>query len=334
MPIIEVKNLSKIYIGKIKALDNVSFSVNEGEVFGLLGPNGAGKTTLLLILATLIKPTSGSAMVCGRKVFDESEKVRECIGVVFQEPSSDDMLTGYENLQLHALLFGVPRDKIEARIKEALELVDLTGRANERLKHYSGGMRRRLELARGLLHNPKVLLLDEPTLGLDPKTREKMWKYLEALVEKGVTIVITTHYMEEAERLCDRIAIIDLGKVSAIGSVEELKHSVGGDIVKIKGEALSKFNVEHMRSLDYVKSIEVKDSEITITAENVSAHLQEIIENITKIIGKAEHIEIRNPSLNEVFMHYTGREFREKGQEEHEQEEGGYGSRIMRFEKK
>ena len=207
-----VKNLVKKY-GDFFALNGLSFEVNENEVFGLLGPNGAGKTTLIHILATLLKPTTGGAVVNGYDVLHDATKVRESIGVVFQAPSSDDILTGYENLKIHALLYGIPRGTREKRISEVLKLVGLEGRKNDQVKKYSGGMRRRLEIARGLLHHPKVLFLDEPTLGLDPQSRESMWTYIKEIVtEEKVTIILTTHYMEEADMLCDRIGFISMEK--------------------------------------------------------------------------------------------------------------------------
>jgi ABC-2 type transport system ATP-binding protein len=190
----------------------------------LLGPNGAGKTTTLSILATLLKPTSGTAKVNGFDVTKNSDEVRKSIGIVFQDPSSDDILTGRENLYLHAMMYGVPMNEVGKRIDDALERVELKGRQNDIVKKYSGGMRRRLELARGLLHKPKILFLDEPTLGLDPQARERMWAYIQSLAkEVNMTVIITTHYMEEAERLCNRVAIIDYGKIVIIGEPEKLK---------------------------------------------------------------------------------------------------------------
>lgn len=224
MAVIEVKNLKKVYEKKVKAVNGISFNVEQGEVFGLLGPNGAGKTTTLSILATLLKPTSGTAKVNGYDVLKNSQGVRKSIGIVFQDPSSDDILTGRENLYLHAMMYGVPMNEINKRIDEALERVELKGRQNDIVKKYSGGMRRRLELARGLLHEPRILFLDEPTLGLDPQAREKMWAYIQSLAKQiKMTIIITTHYMEEAERLCNRVAIIDYGKIVVMGEPEKLK---------------------------------------------------------------------------------------------------------------
>lgn len=317
--IVRVKELTKRF-EKILAVDRVSFSIEEGEVFGLLGPNGAGKTTTLHMLATLLKPTSGTASVNGYDIKQEPSKVRKSIGIVFQEPSSDDLLTGYENLRLHALLYGVPSELREKRIREVLELVDLMERKDDLVKKYSGGMRRRLELARGLLHKPKLLFLDEPTLGLDPKAREHIWHYIERLAEEeGVTIIITTHYMEEADLLCDRIAIIDRGRIVVLDSPNVLKRSLGGDMVKIKTKEP---NIEAIKALRYVRKAEHQSDVLTLTVENAAEHLQEIL----SYVGKADSVEVRSPTLNDVFLHYTGRELHSA-----EQPEGGFWERVAAY---
>ena len=207
--------------------------IHENEIFGLLGSNGAGKTTIIHMLATLLKPTSGTATVNGYDIIKESAKVRASIGIVFQASSSDDMLTGYENLKINSLLYGIPRHLRENRIDWVLDLVGLTERKDDQVKKYSGGMRRRLEIARGLIHKPKVIFLDEPTLGLDPSSRESMWRYIQRLAkEEKITIILTTHYMEEADKLCDRIGIIDKGKIIALDTPSKLKARIGGDIIK------------------------------------------------------------------------------------------------------
>jgi ABC-2 type transport system ATP-binding protein len=230
---IAVKNIVKKY-EMLAALDDLSLDVADNEIFGLLGPNGAGKTTLIHILATLIKPTSGTATVNGYDILSQPSQVRSTIGIVFQAPSSDDMLTGYENLKLHSLLYGVDSEVREKRISEVLELVGLTDRKDHQVKKYSGGMRRRLEIARGLIHKPKVIFLDEPTLGLDPASREVMWGYIDRLVkEEMITIILTTHYMEEADYLCNRVGIIDKGKIIALDSPSRLKESLGGEIIRL-----------------------------------------------------------------------------------------------------
>jgi ABC-2 type transport system ATP-binding protein len=304
MHIIETKNLTKKF-EKMTAVDNLNLQINDGEIFGLLGPNGAGKTTTLLMLVTLKPPTSGTAMINGFDIVKQPDKVRKSIGIVFQDPSSDEILTGYENLKLHGWLYDMPDDLREERIKEVLELVELTDRKNDRVKKYSGGMRRRLELARGLMHHPKILFLDEPTLGLDPQSREHIWKYIENLAkEKNMTIIITTHYMDEADKLCDRLAIIDKGKIVVLGSPKQLKKDLGGDIIRLKAMAL---DIEALKNLPYVKDISPCDGEVCLTLENANTHLQEIL----KLVGKVDSVEIRSPTLDDVFLHYTGRAMRE-----------------------
>jgi ABC-2 type transport system ATP-binding protein len=313
---IETENLTKSY-NSFTAVDGLSLKVEEGEIFGLLGPNGAGKTTTLLMLTTLIPPTSGTAKVAGLDIRKYPGKVRKAIGIVFQDPSSDDILTGYENLKLHGWLYDMPDDLKEKRITEVLALVDLTDRKDDRVKKYSGGMRRRLEIARGLMHHPKVLFLDEPTLGLDPQSRERIWEYIKNLArEEKITIVITTNYMDEADRLCDRLAIIDRGKIVALDDPETLKKEVGGDIIHLKAEEM---NTEKLEKLPYVLKVEKQDGEVSLTVKDAGSHLQEIL----SMIGKAESVEVRSPTLDDVFLKYTGRAIREGSPE------GGWAERTM-----
>jgi ABC-2 type transport system ATP-binding protein len=316
MHVIESKNLTKRY-NKLNAVDYLNLTVEEGEIFGLLGPNGAGKTTTLLMLTTLRQPTSGTAKVNKFDIVKQPDQVRKSIGIVFQDPSSDDILTGYENLKLHGMLYDMPNDLREKRIKEVLTLVDLTERKDDLVKKYSGGMRRRLELARGLMHHPKVLFLDEPTLGLDPQTRGHIWEYIEKLAkEEKITIIITTHYMDEADKLCDRLAIIDSGKIVVLGPPKKLKSNLGGDIIRLKTKNL---NIEAVKNLKYVKKINKCNNEFCLTVENADKHLQEIL----KVVGKVDSVEIRSPTLEDVFLHYTGRAIRE------DSPEGGWAERVM-----
>jgi ABC-2 type transport system ATP-binding protein len=253
------------------------------------------------MLVTLKPPTSGTATINGFDIVTQPDKVRKSIGIVFQDPSSDEILTGYENLKLHGWLYDMPNELLENRIKEVLELVELTDRKNDRMKKYSGGMRRRLELARGLMHHPKILFLDEPTLGLDPQSREHIWKYIENLAkEKNMTIIITTHYMDEADKLCDRLAIIDKGKIVVLGSPKQLKKDLGGDIIRLKANNL---DINMLKKLPYIKDISACDGEVCLTLEDASTHLQEIL----KLVGKIDSVEIRSPTLDDVFLHYTGR---------------------------
>jgi ABC-2 type transport system ATP-binding protein len=312
---VEISNLTKRY-GELVAVDQLELRINEGEIFGLLGPNGAGKTTTLSMLATLLKPTSGTASVNGYDIVQKSADVRRSIGIVFQDPSSDDILTGRENLYLHALMFGVPKNEREQRIQHVLKLVDLQDRANDIVKKYSGGMRRRLELARGLLHNPRVMFLDEPTLGLDPQTREHIWEYVENLVKtEKVTVIITTHYMDEADRLCNRVAIIDHGRVVALDTPSALKSKVGGEVIRLRTRSP---RLDEIKQLDYVLSVNQSGSTLLLTVKDASAHLQEIL----RLVGDVASVEVRSPTLNDVFLNYTGREIRE------ESGEGGVFERI------
>ncbi len=316
MPIIETKNLTKKF-NSLNAVDNLNLQIEEGEIFGLLGPNGAGKTTTLMMLTTLKPPTSGTATINTYDIVKQPDKVRKSIGIVFQDPSSDEILTGYENLKLHGWLYDMPDKLREERIKEVLELVDLMDRKDDRVKKYSGGMRRRLELARGLMHHPKILFLDEPTLGLDPQSRDYIWKYIMKLAkEKKMTIIITTHYMDEADKLCDRLAIIDHGKIVILGPPKDLKKELGGDIIRLKAENL---DVKGLQSLPYVKNITPCDGEICLTVEHANEHLQEIL----KTVGTVDSVEIRVPTLDDVFLHYTGRGIRE------DRPEGGWGEKAI-----
>jgi ABC-2 type transport system ATP-binding protein len=307
MAVIETFNLTKKF-DKITAVDNLNLQIEEGEVFGLLGPNGAGKTTTIKMLATLLKPTSGSAKVNGFDILKEPSQVRKSIGIVFQEPSSDELLTGYENLKLHALMYGIPKSEIEKSINDVLELVELSERRNDIVKKYSGGMRRRLEIARGLMHKPKILFLDEPTLGLDPSGRKKMWEYIQRLVkELNVTILLTTHYMEEADFLADRVGIIDHGKIVALDSPAALKKIVGGDLITLKADAP---DLSSLRKVSYIRKVEEVDGKILLTVENVAENLPKII----KLINGVQSVEVRSPTLNDVFLHFTGRQIQEEAE--------------------
>jgi len=299
--LIIIKNLVKKY-GEFYALHGLNFEVNENEIFGLLGPNGAGKTTLIHILATLLKPTEGYAIVNGFNVLHDATKVRESIGVVFQAPSSDDMLTGYENLKVHALLYGIPSKKREIRISEVLKLVGLEERKNDQVKKYSGGMRRSLEIARGLLHNPKVFFLDEPTLGLDPQSRDIMWTYIKKIVkEENVTIILTTHYMEEADTLCDRIGFITNGRIIALDSPLNLKQEIGGDIVKITFTDDIHANTD-FADFDFVHRVENNGNSVIIYMDEVNSNLHRLVKHLDDV----KSIEYTKPTLNDVFLKLSG----------------------------
>ncbi|MDQ4017394.1 MAG: ATP-binding cassette domain-containing protein [Thermoproteota archaeon] len=314
---IKIRSLVKKY-GDHIAVDNLTLDINENEVFGLLGSNGAGKTTIIHMLATLLKPFSGSATVNGYDIVCQPAKVRSSIGIVFQAPSSDDMLTGYENLQLHSMLYSIPRHTRKQRIDEVLKLVGLTERRHDQVKTYSGGMRRRLEIARGLLHKPKVMFLDEPTLGLDPASRETMWKYIQRLVrEEKMTVILTTHYMEEADILCDRIGIIDKGRIVALDTPKGLKAGLGGDIIRIK----TRYNPDKISQLDFVHKVEQSNGFLVLSVNNAKRDLPMLLRQV-----EAEIVEFASPTLNDVFIHLTGRKMKE------EQPEGGFAEKYAKYD--
>lgn len=296
----------------------MNLEIGKNEVFGLLGPNGAGKTTVIHMLATLLKPSSGTAIVNGYDIISQPAKVRASIGIVFQTPSSDDMLTGYENLKIHAFLYGVPSFEREKRIQSVLDLVGLGERQHDQVKKYSGGMRRRLEIARGLLHEPTVMFLDEPTLGLDPSSRGMMWDYIKKLVkEKEVTLILTTHYMEEADHLCNRIGIIDEGRVIALDTPSNLKKSIGGDIVKLRPKSFP--DLESLRKLIYIRRIELVEGEIMMYVDNARENIPDILRHVD-----ADSVEFRSPDLNDVFIKLASKTIKEQG-------EGGYMERYAQY---
>jgi ABC-2 type transport system ATP-binding protein len=309
MPIIEIKTLTKTF-GKIQAVRGIDLNIEKGEIFGLLGPNGAGKTTTIGMLCTIIRPTSGSATLAGFDVVRNPAEVRRQVGIVFQDPTLDTVLTGHENLELHARLYGVPVKQRGKRIAEMLELVDLQGRSNDITRTYSGGMRRRLELARGLLHKPAVLFLDEPTLGLDPQTRARTWDYIKKMAQKEqTTVVLTTHYMEEAQLVCDRVGIIDQGRIMALDAPDNLKESMGGDLVVIRAKEPP---LQKIQILPYVKDVKLNDDDLEITMKDAHLHLPELL----SIIPNVECVETRVPTLNDVFIKLTGHDIREDSPED------------------
>jgi ABC-2 type transport system ATP-binding protein len=306
-PIIEVSDLVKEY-GDLTAVKGISFAVERGEIFGFLGPNGAGKTTTINILCTLLKPTSGRAVLDGRDVVRDRESVRESIGLVFQDPSLDDRLTARENLEFHAYAYRVPKEERGKRIREVLEMVELLDREKDRVQTYSGGMKRRLEIARGLLHYPKVLFLDEPTIGLDPQTRNSIWEYIHDLKKHhDITIFLTTHYMDEAEN-CDRIAIIDYGEIIALDTPENLKSSVGGDVVKITTADDSE--AERALIEDFGVTM-IQDREcLCFEVESGESFIPRFIRDFPVHVNS---ISLHRPTLDDVFLKLTGREIRPEG---------------------
>ena len=304
--IVTVENLVKRF-GELVAVDDISFSVVRGEIFGFLGPNGAGKTTTINILCTLSKPTSGRATVDGLDVVRQQSQVRRSIGLVFQDPSLDERLSGLQNLRFHALVYNVPASVREQRIELLLRMVELWDKRNHQVRTYSGGMKRRLELARGLLHHPKVLFLDEPTLGLDPQTRNRMWEYiLELRQREETTIFLTTHYMDEAEK-ADRIVIIDYGKLIAIDTPEGLKKIVGKDSISVKTDDNDRA-AEEIR-LHYQIEARRDGDELTFEVANGEEFLPTFIKELsTKILS----VSLHRPSLDDAFLKLTGREIRQE----------------------
>jgi len=314
--VIEVKDLTKKF-GSLVAVDGLSFAVEPGEVFGLLGPNGAGKSTTLSMLSTILKITSGTAIVNGFDVAKHPSQVRHSIGIVFQEPSIDDRLTGRENLEMHANLYAVPRSERGKRIDEVLKLVELEERADSLMRTYSGGMRRRLEIARGLVHHPKVLFLDEPTLGLDPQTREHIWNYIMELSKReNITMVLTTHYMEEADKLCDRIAIVDYGKIIALDEPKRLKQGLEGDFITVKTEMAKELS-KKLNEMNLVNEIKEQESELKLFVKDGEKFLPRVVEIAASLGIHIESMSIHEPTLEDVFLHYTGREIRGEGGEEY-----------------
>jgi len=311
MNAVEINNLSKHY-GDLKAVDSVKFSIDKGTIFGLLGPNGAGKTTLISMLVTMRKPTSGNAKVNGFDIAKQPDDVRKSIGIVFQDPSLDDELTAYENLDMHAALYGVDKAYRKERINEVVKLVGLEQNLYHVVKTFSGGMKRRLEIARGLVHHPKILFLDEPTLGLDPQTRAVIWDYLKKLNEKEkITMILTTHYLDEADNACDKVAIIDLGKIMALDSPGRLKNALGGDLISINCNA-SDLCVKQLAKLKWVISAAAHDGLIDVRVTNGEEKIPLLLRFMEKHGAKVEAISLRKPSLDDVFLHFTGRTIREE----------------------
>jgi len=309
--IIQTSNLTRKY-GSLTAVDSITLNVEKGEIFGILGPNGAGKTTLLSMLSTILKPTSGTATVNNYDIIRDNRMVRRSIGIVFQDPSIDADMTARENLQMHADLYGVPVSKQADRIKIVLELVQLEDKADHFMYTFSGGMRRRLEIARGLLHYPRVLFLDEPTIGLDPQSRDHIWEYIRKLREReDMTIILTTHYMEEADRLCDRVAIIDHGKIVALDQPSALKSRLGGDTI-ILGTPEEQKLFDLLRQNSTSDSIQMEKGEVRVTVSNANYLLPAIIESTVASGIQIDYIYINHPDMNDVFMHYTGKDIREE----------------------
>jgi ABC-2 type transport system ATP-binding protein len=308
MAVIEIRDLTKNF-NNFTAVDSVSFDIQEGEFFGLLGPNGAGKTTIINMLSTILKPSAGTAMLNGFTLEDQ-DNVRKSIGIVFQDPSLDDELTAKENLEFHGRMYHIPRDLRKKRIEEVLRLVDLEDKANMTVRTFSRGMKRRLEIARGLMHRPKILFLDEPTIGLDPQTRRNIWEHIRLVNENdNLTVILTTHNMEEADQ-CDRIAIIDHGKVIALDTPANLKSVMGGDILTFETPDAERLKV--LLKYEWIRETNIFDGRINVTVSDG----EKAIPNILDLAGdnniKIDSVKLTKPTLEDVFIHYTGRTIREE----------------------
>lgn len=316
--IIVTESLTKVYRKGLRAVDGVSFTVFAGEVFGLLGPNGAGKSTTMAMLTTILRPSSGRAWVCGYEVTVSSLMVRQQIGYVSQDIAVDDSLTGWDNLVLQGHLYHLAGRELAKRVAAVLEMVDLVDRAHDLVETYSGGMRKRLDLAAGLLHRPRVLFLDEPTLGLDIQTRHRIWEYIQRLCrEEGITVFLTTHYMEEADRLCDRVAIMDHGRICALDRPAALKETIMGDVITLglAGEPADRKGelVALLERLPLVSKVSVIRDGLSLLVENGEKAIPAIMTILNSRGATVESLSLKRPTLEDVFLHYTGRELREEG---------------------
>ena len=310
---IETKSLTKSF-GDLVAVNDISFSVEKGEIFGFLGPNGAGKSTTMMIFTTLLKPTNGNALVGGFDVLKNPKQVRENIGFVQQETTVDEYLSGRENLLLQAKLNHIPKNEINQRIDEVLDLIELSDKQDEAVVTYSGGMRKRLDIAGGLLHHPRVLFLDEPTVGLDIQTRRKIWQYIKKIhTQFDMTIFLTTHYMEEADSLCDRIGIIDHGKIQVIDTPKNMKNDLGNEIISLVVENNNNNDsfLAELKKIEFIKKINQDDSKLTLFTSNGTEVIPEIFQISSKLDIKINSISLTQPTLDDVFISYTGHEIRD-----------------------
>lgn len=311
--IVDVENLTKVFNGTLKAVDGVSFQIREGEIFGFLGPNGAGKSTTINMLTTLIPKTSGKAEVCGFDVTKHANAVRRNVGVVPQDYTADEDMTGHQNILLCADLYGIPRSNSKTHAEELLKLVELQDAKDRKVSTYSGGMRRRLELACGLINYPRLLFLDEPTLGLDVQTRTAVWQYIRTLKEEyGMTLFVTTHYLEEADSLCDRIAIIDHGHIVKIGTPSQLKESVGGDVIVVGVKEAQPDITSDIASVATVRGVKKQDTDYRIKTENGEEAAPRIMDMIRSKGLHVTKISLSRPTLDEAYLELTGRTLREE----------------------
>jgi ABC-2 type transport system ATP-binding protein len=316
MGAIEVQNLTKRF-NDFTAVDSLSFDVKEGEIFGLLGPNGAGKSTLIRMLTTLLPPSSGSARVGGFNIVHDADRVRRCIGVIPQAQTSDLELTAEENMMIYAKLYGVPRGRRERIVRELLTAVELEAWAKHPAKNLSGGMRRRLEIARGLVHEPRIFFLDEPTTGLDPTSRMAVWEMLARLKKaRDLTILLTTHYMDEADRLCERIAIVDHGKLAALDSPMKLKASIPAEsFLEVSFSSIPAGWSETLEKLPNVESVVQHDGVFRVASHNGPRTMVELVAVSRGAGVEVASLSVKSTTLDDVFTHYTGKQLRDELQE-------------------
>lgn len=308
---ISMHGLTKKF-GDLVAVDEVDLDIRKGELFGLLGPNGAGKSTIIKMLTTMLAPSEGVAKVWGHDIARERNAVRSSIGVVFQDPAVDGMLTGRENLDFHGRMYGLGRALRRKRIEEVLDLVDLTDKADVKMEDYSGGMQRRLEIARGLMHHPNVLFLDEPTLGLDAQTRRHIWQYIRNMNrQEGVTIILTTHYMEEADYLCDRVAIIDHGRIVALDAPENLKDMIGADTITLEVQSGGESLLSSLESIEGVKSAASFNGTIELMVDHAKARIPQIMQEACRTNAVIKSVGMHEPTLEDVFLKFTGKKMRD-----------------------
>jgi len=325
--IIRIDHLTKIFREKnrsVTAVDDVTLEVRRGEIFGLLGPNGAGKSTLIRVLTTLLRPTSGTACVDSYDIIRNPEKIRSIIGVCPQNSTLDVELTAYDNLEFYGTLVNVDDSILDMRIWQLLAMADLTDRAHMKVQTLSGGMRRKLEIVRAFIHHPLILFLDEPTIGLDPEARHEVWQQILLLNEENTTIILTTHYMDEAEKLCNRIAFVDKGRLIALDVVENLKQLIpAGDLIEIGFDTINEGLLPVLQQNTHINAVEVKEQKLIISAKNGSKLLPEIVVAFEKFSTPMTSISIRSPSLEDVFIHLTGKKLDDGGNHEQKPARGG-----------
>lgn len=311
MTLLKVENLKK-YFKKVKAVDGISFEVKKGEIFGLLGPNGAGKSTTISMISTLFKPTSGDILFKGKSIFENPKEIQKNLGIVPQEIALYPTLSGYENLRFWGNVYGLRGKKLKLRIEEVAEIIGIKDRLKDKIEKYSGGMKRRINIGVALLHKPELLIMDEPTVGIDPQSRKHILDTVLSLNKEGMTIIYTSHYMEEVEYLCSRISIMDKGKIIATGTKDELIDIVKGQkVINLKFDKITEELIKKIKDIDYINQIEVLDDEIVLTTVNGNTIFKDIIDKVSETDSNILSIDVKKPNLESVFLHLTGKALRD-----------------------